>query len=146
TIETTIQELERRGAKPGKIGIVGSLPFAAYRALVAKFGEPIDMNRAFARLRLVKSAEELDWYRIGARLSDLSIEALQREMRPGMNERDLGAIVEGAYLPWGGVNVIHFFAVNSMRDPVYGVPRQHPSTRRIQKGDVMSTEITANFW
>jgi Xaa-Pro dipeptidase len=146
TIETTIDELEHRGAKQGKIGIVGSLPFGAYRALVAKFGEPIDMNRAFARLRLVKSAEELDWYRIGARLSDLSIEALQREMRPGMNERDLGAIVEGAYLPWGGVNVIHFFAVNSMRDPVYGVPRQHPSTRPIQKGDVMSTEITANFW
>jgi Xaa-Pro dipeptidase len=146
TIETTIDELEHRGAKQGKIGIVGSLPFGAYRALVAKFGEPIDMNRAFARLRLVKSAEELDWYRIGARLSDLSIEALQREMRPGMNERDLGAIVEGAYLPWGGVNVIHFFAVNSMHDPVYGVPRQHPSTRPIQKGDVMSTEITANFW
>ncbi|HEX3972666.1 MAG TPA: M24 family metallopeptidase, partial [Stellaceae bacterium] len=82
----------------------------------------------------------------GARLSDLSIEALRRDMRPGLTERDLGAIVEGAYLPWGGVNVIHFFAVNSMRNPAYGVPRQHPSTRPIQKGDVMSTEITANFW
>ena len=146
TIETTIAELQRRGAKPGKIGIVGSLPFTAYRALAAKFGEPIDMNRAYARLRLVKSPEELDWYRIGSRLSDLSIEALIREIRPGLTERDLGAIVEGAYLPWGGVNVIHFFAVNPMRNPVYGVPRQHPSTRRVQKGDVISTEITANFW
>ena len=146
TIQTTIRELERRGAKPGRVGLVGNMPFAAYRALVAKFGEPIDMNRAYARLRLVKSAEELDWYHIGSRLSDLSIEALIRDIRPGVTERDLGAIVEGAYLPWGGVNVIHFFAVNPMRDPTYGVPRQHPSTRRVEKGDVISTEITANFW
>ena len=48
--------------------------------------------------------------------------------------------------PFGGVNVIHFFAVNPMSHPLYGVPRQHPSTRRIEKGDVISTEITANFW
>jgi len=146
TIQTTIRELERRGAKPGRVGVIGGLPFAAYRALVAKFGEPVDMNRAYARLRLIRSAEELDWFRIGSRLSDLSVEALIRDIKPGITERDLGAIVEGAYLPWGGVNVIHFFAVNPMRDPSYGVPRQHPSTRRVQQGDVISTEITANFW
>jgi len=33
-----------------------------------------------------------------------------------------------------------------MRAPGYGVPRQHPSTRRLAKGDVVSTEITATFW
>jgi Xaa-Pro aminopeptidase len=69
-----------------------------------------------------------------------------RDIRPSLTERDLGAIVEGSYLPFGGVNVIHFFAVNPMSHPLYGVPRQHPSTRRIEKGDVISTEITANFW
>jgi Xaa-Pro aminopeptidase len=146
TIQTTIRALEKRGAKPGRVGLIGTLPFAAYRALVAKFGEPVDMNRTYARLRLIRSPEELDWFRIGSRLSDLSIEALIRDIRPGITERDLGAIVEGAYHPWGGVNVIHFFAVNAMRDPTYGVPRQHPSTRRVQQGDVISTEITANFW
>jgi Xaa-Pro aminopeptidase len=104
------------------------------------------LNGAYFRLRLVKSPEEIDWCRIGARLSDLSIEALVREIRPGLDERDLGAIAEGAYQPWGGVNVIHFFGVTPMREPTLFVPRQHASTRKIRKGDAISCEITASFW
>ena len=104
------------------------------------------MNRAYARLRLIKSAEELDWHRIGARLSDLSIDALVKGIKPGLTERDLGQITESAYQKWGGVNVIHFFAANPMAAPQYGVPRQYPSTRKVQAGDVISTEITASFW
>jgi Xaa-Pro aminopeptidase len=146
TIESAIGELVRRGAKPGRVGLLGQMPAGPYRALAAKFGDIKDMNRAYFRLRLKKSAEEVGWCRIGARLSDLSIEALVRDIRPGLTERDLGAITEAAYIPWGGINVIHFFAVNPMAAPVYGVPRQHPSTRPVRKGDVISTEITASFW
>jgi Xaa-Pro dipeptidase len=146
TIETAIAELTKRGAKPGRVGLAGGMPFGPYRALAAKFGDIKDLNRAYFRLRLVKSAEEIDWYRIGARLSDLSIEALRREIKPGLTERDLSAIVEGAYQDFGAQHVIHFFSVNPMSAPTYGVPRQYPSTRKIQKGDVISTEITCTFW
>jgi Xaa-Pro aminopeptidase len=146
TIETAIKELEKRGAKAGRVGLAGGMPFGPYRALAAKFGDIKDLNRAYFRLRMVKSAEELDWFHIGARLSDLSIDALRKEIKPGLTERDLSAIVEGAYQDFGGQHVIHFFSVNSMRDPQYGVPRQYPSTRKIQKGDVISTEITCTFW
>jgi Xaa-Pro aminopeptidase len=146
TMPTVIAELEARGAKPGRIGVVGPLPIGPYRALAAKFGDVADLNGPYFRLRLVKSAEEIDWCRIGARLSDLSIEALVREIRPGLDERDLGAITEEAYLPWGGSNIIHFFGVTPMRDPRVFVPRQHASTRKIETGDVISCEITANFW
>ena len=58
-----------RGAKPGRVGLAGGMPFGPYRALASKFGDIKDMNRAYFRLRLVKSAEELDWFRIGARLA-----------------------------------------------------------------------------
>ncbi len=146
TIRTAIAELERRGAKPGRVGLAGAMPFAAYRQLADAFGEIKDMNRAYFRLRLIKSAEELDWHRIGARLSDLSIDALVKGIKPGLTERDLGQITESAYQKWGGVNVIHFFAVNPMAAPEYGVPRQYPSTRKVQAGDAISTEITASFW
>ena len=146
TIETAIAELAKRGAKPGRVGLAGAMPFGPYRALEAKFGGVKDMNRAYFRLRMIKSAEELDWSRIGARLSDLSIEALRREIKPGLTERDLSAIVEGAYQDFGALHVIHFFSVNPMSAPTYGVPRQYPSTRKIQKGDVISTEITCTFW
>jgi Xaa-Pro dipeptidase len=146
TIETAIGELAKRGAKPGRVGLAGAMPFGPYKALATKFGDVKDMNRAYFRLRMIKSAEELDWSRIGARLSDLSIDALRREIKPGLTERDLSAIVEGAYQDFGALHVIHFFSINPMSAPTYGVPRQYPSTRKIQKGDVISTEITCTFW
>jgi Xaa-Pro aminopeptidase len=146
TIGSLIMELEVRGAKSGRVGVMGALPIGGYKAIAAKFGDVKDLNRAYFGLRMIKSQEEIDWARVAARLSDLSIEALRREIRPGIDERDLGAIVESAYAPWGGTNVIHFFGVTSMENPDLCVPRQHPSTRKIRNGDVISTEITASFW
>ena len=146
TIKEAMGELVACGARPDRVGVMGALPIGNYKSLAAKFGDVKDLNRAYFGLRMVKSQEEIDWARIAARLSDLSIDALRREVRPGLDERDLGAIVEGAYTPWGGSNVIHFFGVTSMANPDICVPRQHPSTRKIQIGDAISTEITASFW
>lgn len=146
TIASSIAELRRRGAARGRVGVIGPLPFAAARALEAAVGAVVDLNAGYNRLRLIKSSEELRWFRLGARMADLSIGALAEKLRPGLSERDLGAIVEAAYHPYGGVNGIHYFAVNAMDDPSYCVPRQHPSSRVVRHGDVVTTEITANFW
>ena len=146
TIQTVIAELESRGAKAKRVAAVGMLPMGYYKALAAKFDDVADLNRAHVRLRLVKSQEEIDWYRIAARLSDLPIEALRREIRPGLDERDLGAITEAAYLPWRGTTIIHFFGTTSMHNSDLCVPRQHLTTRKIDKGDVISCELTASFW
>jgi Xaa-Pro dipeptidase len=146
TIDSVLAEFAARGASTNRVGVMGALPIGGHKALAAKFGDVKDLNGAYFRLRLIKSAEEIQWARIAARLSDLSIEALIRQIRPGLDERDLGAIVESAYLPWGGSNVIHFFGVTSMAAPDVCVPRQHPSTRKIRNGDVITTEITASFW
>jgi Xaa-Pro dipeptidase len=97
-------------------------------------------------LRMVKSAEELDWLRIGAHFSDRAMTALRDGLAPGLTERELGALVERAYLADGGTNVIHYFGVTPMRDPQLAVPAQFPSTRRVQKGDVVFAEISAAFW
>lgn len=146
TIRTSVAELVTRGAQPGRVGVIGPLPLAYARILEDHFGSVVDLSGAYARLRLIKSAEELTWFELGARLGDLAIHALSEQVTPGVSERDLAAIVEGAYLRHGGVNGIHYFAVNAMDDPQYCVPRQHPSTRRVRGGDVITTEITANFY
>ena len=144
TLPALIGELEARSAK--RIGFVGGLPVAYYKALGGKFGEVADLNRAYGALRLVKSPEEIEWYRIAGRLSDLPIEAMQREMRAGMDERDVAAIIEASYTPWRAQNIIHFLGTTSMHKPEIFVPRQHTLTRKIAKGDVVFTEITASFW
>lgn len=63
-----------------------------------------------------------------------------------MNERELAAKTQSAYLPYGGAHVIEFMGVTSMEDPDCCVPPQFPSTRVINKGDALVTEITSHFW
>src|SRR5256885_16494957 len=63
-----------------------------------------------------------------------------------MTEHELGAICESAYHPLGGVTYIHFFLVTPMASPEYCVPRQFTSTRKVRPGDVIATEITAQFF
>jgi Xaa-Pro aminopeptidase len=127
TIRTAMEELKRRGGADARIGVIGALPFGPYEALKEMASELVNLNSAFTRLRLVKSDEELDWFRIGAALSDLSIDALLAEMRPGLTEHDLSDIVEHAYVPWGGRSGIHFFGVTPMDNPALYVPAQFNS-------------------
>ena len=142
-IDKVIADLRARGAK--RVGMMGPMGYAKCRKLEAAFGPLADLNRQYVRLRLVKSPEEIDWMRIGAALTDLAIEALRREVKPGMTERELGAVCEAAYHPHGGVTVIHYFLVTPMAHPEYCVPRQHASSRKVRPGDVIATEITAHF-
>ncbi len=146
TIASAIEELRRRGARPGRVGVMGPLPLAYARALEREFGAVVDLSGDYLRQRSVKSEEELVWFELGARMGDLAIAALQEQIEVGVTERDLGAIVEGAYLRYGAVNAIHYFAVNAMDDPRYCVARQYPSTREVRRGDIITTEITANFF
>jgi Xaa-Pro dipeptidase len=142
-------ELRERGASAkriGAVGAVGALPMNYYRELTQDFGNVVDFNRVHTELRLVKSGEELDWYRLGARFSDLAVEALQRTLRPGLDEGELGAAMEAAFLPWRGAKGIHYLGATSMHDPQGFVPRQHLTSRRIAAGDVVACEISANFW
>ena len=143
-IDKLIADLKARGAK--RVGFMGTIGLGKARQLEAQFGPLVDLNREYVRLRLVKSPEEIDWMRIGAALTDLAIEALRHEARPGLTERELGAICEAAYHPHGGVTFIHYFLVTPMANPEYCVPRQLASTRKVQPGDVIATEITAHFF
>jgi Xaa-Pro aminopeptidase len=114
-IDKVIAELKQRGAR--RVGIMGPVGYAKCKKLEAGFGTLVDLNRQYVGLRLVKSAEEIDWMRIGAALTELAIGALRREVRVGMTERELGAICESAYHPHGGVTFIHYFLVTPMADP-----------------------------
>jgi len=142
--DKVLDDLKARGAK--RVGVMGALAYSRCRKLEAAFGPLVDLNREYVRLRLVKSPEEIQWMRIAAALTDLAIEGLRREARPGMTERELGAVCESAYHPHGGVTYIHYFLATPMADPQYCVPRQFESSRRLRPGDVVATEITAQFF
>jgi Xaa-Pro aminopeptidase len=146
SIRKAIETLERRGARADRIALIGAMPFEQHAALAAKFGKTISLNRVYQRLRAVKSAEELDWLRIGAAFSDAGMAALRNAIRPGVDERQLGDAVERAYVAEGGGTGIHYIGTTSMHDPDLAVPRQFPSSRAVRKGDVVVAEITAHFF
>ena len=121
---------------PGRVGVIGR---------PAREGE-VDLNGAYTRLRLVKSAEEIDWIRRAAELTDAGVTALREAARPGVSEYELGAAIEAAWLPHGATTHIHYLAATPMADPELCVPAQWPSDRRLRSGDALVYEVSASFW
>ena len=146
SIGAAIEVLTKRGARENRVATLGPLSADQHAALAAKFGKLKSLNRDYIRLRQVKSAEELDWLRIGAHFSDLGMAALRDGMKVGMTERELGDLVERSFISQGATNVIHYIGTTSMTAPDLAVPRQFPTTRRLQAGDAVVAEISAAFW
>ena len=146
SIGSAIEVLDRRGSRSGRIAYIGPLTAEQHARLSARHPNVANLTRAYTKLRQVKSAEELDWLRIGAHFADLGMAALRDGLKPGLNERELGDMVERAYIAQGASNVIHYIGTTSMSAPDLGVPRQFAIPRRVQKGDAVVAEISAAFW
>lgn len=146
SIEAGIEVLKKRRAQFGRVAFMGPLTVRQHKRLATEFGKPHDLNGAYAGLRMVKSDEELDWFRIGAYFSDLGMAGLRNSIRPDVSEVELGARIEYAYTPLGGGHVIHFVGTTPMDAPTVPVPKQFPSRRRLAVGDAISSEISAAFW
>jgi Xaa-Pro dipeptidase len=144
---STANNLQERGLAQSQIGIMGTIPLKHYETIRKALPRAtfVDFSSQVQQLRLIKSDEELMFLRKGAEFSDLAIEALEHEARPGITEHKLAAIVESAYLGLGGKNHIHYMATTSMQNPTVCVPAQQQSNRLIEKGDVLITEISAHY-
>jgi len=146
SIAAAVAALERRGARAGRVGVIGPMTFEQHAMLAARFGTIVNLNRHYVRLRQIKSPEEIDWMRIGAALTDRGMAALRDGLRPVLTERSLADLVERSYIALGGTNVIHFFGVTPMADPSIGVPTQFVANRKVNAGDAVVAEISAAFW
>lgn len=145
TLDAVVAELRSRRAGK-RVGLVGPMRYQGFERLSAEFGEVLTLDTEYTGLRLIKSAEEVERLRVAADLSDAALAAVANGVEPGMDELSLAALCEGAYLAQGATNHIHYFAVTSMSDPEMCVPAQFQSNRRIQEGDVLFCEISANYW
>src|SRR5262250_34957 len=146
SIAAAIAALERRGARARRVGVIGPMTFEQHAMLAARFGTIVNLNRRYVRLRQIKSPEEIDWMRIGAALTDRGMAGLRDGLKPGLTERSLADLVERAYIVLGGSNVIHFFGVTPMTNPLIGVPTQFVANRKVNAGDAVVAEISAAFW
>ena len=132
-----IDELSGRGARGERVAVIGPLGYRPYAAL-AELASPVPLDSAYTRLRLRKSREELDWLRIGCGFTDDAVRAVHERAGPGTDERELGNLAERAYVGRGGTTHIHYFGAN--------VPAQWPAARKLERGDVVSCEVSASYW
>jgi len=142
-VATALDLLTARGRLPGRIGVVGALPFDQYRLLAEQVPDVLDLNPACTGLRLVKSAEEVAALRRGAALSDAAIAALAQALRPGATDHQVLAQAEQAYVARGGLHYIHYLGITAMDEPALSVPAQWPTGRVIRPRDVVTCEISA---
>jgi Xaa-Pro dipeptidase len=145
---TVAKHLRDAGLGKATLGFVGDVPVQSYLAWQRELAgwQFKDITRAFRRLRLVKSAEELEWLKKGAALTDDALESLVNGVKPGLREYELGAIVETAALNAGGLPHLCYLSSTPQSGAGACVPRQNLSGRAIARGDVVNTEISISYW
>jgi Xaa-Pro dipeptidase len=94
SIEAAHDTLEKRGARKDRIAYIGPLGADQYLSTTQRFGVPKNLNKLYTQHRLVKSAEELDWMRIGAYFTDLGMLGLRDGVKAGLTERELDDLIE----------------------------------------------------
>jgi len=148
-------KLKKTGIGKGRVGLVGinatfgmGMPYQHYATLIEELPEVewVDVTRDFARLRTVKSEEEFEWLQKAAEFTDMTVEALEAEVRPGLTEHELIGIIEGSYRRKGGQPHIAFLRSMPMDAPTACVPAQNVTDRVLKKGDVVIMEISASYW
>ena len=140
--------LEERGLANKRVGLVGSIPHTQYQKIRDRLpqAELVDLNGKFRMLRTIKSQEEIERMSIASRLTDQSMQAIADGLKVGMREDEIPALIEPVYLKAGGYAGIHFMTSMPMRDPHFPVPAQYQSSRRMQRGDCLITEISGAYW
>ena len=144
------EEIRTRGLSKSKIGLVSmrAMAYGHVIELQRQFpdAEFVEFGLQFGRIRRVRSEEELVYLRKSGYLTDLACEALEEKLRPGLTEHDILSIVYGAYLKNGGDPGIHFIATTHMDNPDRFVPWQKQTSRALEKGSVVITELTVSYW
>lgn len=147
TTDSLVDLMRERGLEKKKIGLVGAISYQVYNKLREKYPAAsfLDLGGKLRMMRTVKSPEEIERIHLASKLTDQSIAALAEGLRAGLREDEIAAIIEPVYLRAGGYAGIHFMSSMPMRDPDFPVPAQFQSSRKLQKGDALITEISGAY-
>jgi len=144
---TMAGELKARGLGEGRLGLVGPFFYQDIDGLRKELPNATmsDLSLPIKRLRSRKSADEIAWQRKAALGCDAVMEALKRELRPGVAERDIQTIAETAARAAGCEFTFLYLNSTPMAASESCVPNQMWSHRKLRPGDVINTELTVNY-
>ncbi|GAA2157024.1 creatinase [Humibacillus xanthopallidus] len=139
------EALAQRGITPRRVGVeFDTLPLDSHARLQAALGgaELVDVAQDAMRQRMVKSAEEIEVIRHGARIGDLGGEAIKAAIREGITEYEVALIGTEAMVH----EIARTFPDSEIRDTWVwfqsGIntdgAHNWATTRRLQRGDILS--------
>ena len=148
TASTMSGILAERGLSGKKVGLVGAIPYRHYLRFSENHPDTAftDAGNAFRTMRTIKRPEEIARLRKASDLTDRSIAAVADGLTAGMREDEIPYLIEPVYLKAGGYAGIHFMTSMPMTDPDFPVPSQFHSSRKLQEGDCLITEISGAWW
>ena len=149
TSAVLVERLRELGLDRARIGIIKPAPYLSiphdhHKALTEAFphAELREYSDEFWLKRMVMSDEEIACIEEAGRIGDAAVSAVCAELRPGMTEKDLFAIIWSTFAREGGeIPCMLLAASESMFAPVSGFQRPRPIQRTIAKGDVLLLEL-----
>ncbi|WP_298592173.1 M24 family metallopeptidase [uncultured Kocuria sp.] len=139
------EALRRRGVQARRIGVEDdALPLLTRRRIQAAFegAELTDVSQDAMRQRMLKSAEEIEVIKHGARIGDLGGEAIRAAIREGITEYEVALIGTEAMVH----EIARTFPHREVRDTWVwfqsGIntdgAHNWATTRKLQRGDILS--------
>jgi Xaa-Pro aminopeptidase len=147
-LDAIVNEIKERGYDNGRIGIVEYDPYTSIPKNHWDFftsnlpqAEFIFVTKEFIAMRLLKSAEEIQFLERSAQLGDSGICAMRDRVKPGMTEGEVFGIVHEAVLKGGGEMGMIQLGSCSMLDPDINDQRPRPVQRVIGERDIINNEL-----
>ncbi|MGH3510514.1 MAG: aminopeptidase P family protein [Nocardioidaceae bacterium] len=139
------ETLAKRGVAPRRIGVEDdSLPLELRNKFQAAFegSELVDISKSTMRQRMIKSDEEIEVIKHGARIGDLGGEAVRDAVRDGVAEYEVALAGTDAMVR----EIARTFPDSEIRDTWVwfqsGIntdgAHNWPTTRRVRRGDILS--------
>jgi len=152
--DTVAGRLNDMGLQAGRIGMDGLagpldqdgwVPYSVYERLkeLLPGAQLVNLDDMLEKVRTIKSGEELEMLDHAARLGDLMLDMCRQTARPGVRECEVyGRMMEAMLAEGGEEPTLFLFACD--RHP-YPHPFRVPTTRRIERDDVIICEIHPKF-
>lgn len=107
------------------------------------FGDLVDASHVVSGLRLIKSPAEIHYIKTAAELADAALDAALPLIRPGANEADILAAMQGAVLSGGGDYPGNEFVIGSGQDAL--LCRYKSGRRDLEDQDQLTLEWAGVF-
>jgi Xaa-Pro dipeptidase len=147
-LDAIVDGIKERGYDKGRVGIVEYDPYTSIPKNHWDFftthlpqAEFVFVTKEFIAMRLLKSAEEIQFLERSAELGDAGIRAMQERVKPGMTESEVFAIVHEAVIREGGEMGMIQLGSCSMLDPDINDQRPRPVDRAIGDRDIINNEL-----